>query len=257
MRIRVLSDLHNEFASFVPPEVVADVTVLAGDIDIGKRGVAWAATAFGGRPVIYVAGNHEYYGRAIPKLTGDLAELGESVGVAVLERASATVAGIRFLGCTLWSDFEVAGSSAVSMAACSGVMTDFRRIRVSPSFRRLRPADARGLHEASVRWLRSQLRAGDATRTVVVTHHAPSAHSLDVGFRSDPVSGAYASDLDDLIIASGVPLWIHGHTHRRVDYQLGVTRVLSNPRGYPDQAVEGFQPNLLVEIAAQADASTR
>jgi len=186
VRIRVLSDLHNEFRSFMPPEIVADVTVLAGDIDIGKRGVGWAATVFGGRPVIYVAGNHEYYGRAIPKLTGDLVELGESVGVTVLESASANVAGIRFLGCTLWSDFEIAGSSAASMAACSEVMTDFRRIRVSPSFRRLRPADQRGLHQASVRWLRSELRAGDATRTVVVTHHAPSARSLDVGSRTDP-----------------------------------------------------------------------
>jgi predicted phosphodiesterase len=248
----VLSDLHNEFRSFVSPEVAAEVTVLAGDIDIGKKGVGWAATAFAGRPVIYVAGNHEYYGRAIPKLTGELVELGESVGVTVLECASATVAGIRFLGCTLWSDFEIAGSSAVSMAACSEVMTDFRRIRVSPSFRRLRPADQRGLHQASVRWLRSELRAGDATRTVVVTHHAPSARSLDVGSRTDPVSGAYASDLEDLVSASGVPLWIHGHTHRWVDYQLGRTRVLSNPRGYPDQAVEGFQPDFLVEIAPDA-----
>jgi len=71
VQIRVLSDLHNEFASFVPPKVGADVTVLAGDTDIGKRGVGWAAAAFAGWPVIYVAGNHEYYGRAIPKLTGD------------------------------------------------------------------------------------------------------------------------------------------------------------------------------------------
>ncbi len=254
MRIRVLSDLHNEFACFVPSEVVADVTVLAGDIDVGGRGVRWAGTAFGGRPVIYVAGNHEYYGRAIPKLTRELLELGKNRGVTVLECGSATVAGVRFLGCTLWSDFEIAGSRAVSMAACSEVMTDFRRIRVSPSFRRLRPADQAGWHQASVRWLMSELRAGDARRTVVVTHHAPSAGSLEMRFKSDPVSGAYASDLDELVISSGVPLWIHGHTHRRVDYQLGLTRVLSNPRGYPDQPAESFQPNLVVEVDSQPDA---
>ena len=59
MRIHVLSDLHNEFASFDPPKVMADVTVLAGDIDIGKKGVRWAAAACGGRPVIYIVGNHE------------------------------------------------------------------------------------------------------------------------------------------------------------------------------------------------------
>jgi len=203
--------------------------------------------------VIYVAGNHEYYGRAIPKLTEDLVELGKSLGVSVLECSTATVAGIRFLGCTLWSDFQVAGDRVVSMAACAEVMTDFRRIRVSPSFRRFRPTDQAAWHQASVRWLGVELAAGDARRTVVVTHHAPSARSLDTAFGADPVSGAYASDLEDLVVGSGVPLWIHGHTHRPVDYHLGFTRVVSNPRGYPDEPAQGFQPDLLVEVGAQDD----
>ena len=106
MRMHVLSDLHNEFEPFAPPRAEADVVVLAGDIDIGKKGVRWAASACGGRPVIYVPGNHEYYGHAIPKLTLELESLGASVGVRVLDCAVETIKGIRFLGCTLWSDFD-------------------------------------------------------------------------------------------------------------------------------------------------------
>jgi len=83
VRIRVLSDLHNGFEPFVPPNGDADVTVLAGDIDIDKMGFRRATSAFSGRPLIYVAGNHEYYGRAIPRLTGELIELGAGSNISV------------------------------------------------------------------------------------------------------------------------------------------------------------------------------
>lgn len=250
MRICVLSDLHNEFTPFMPPKVDADVIVLAGDIGLGTRGVRWAASAFLGTPVLYVAGNHEYYGHAIPKLTVELVSLGAELGVTVLERAATRIDAFRFLGCTLWSDFRVTGNQAASMAACHEAMTDFRKIRVSPSFRRLRPSDQAGWHDQALRWLRSELANGDAARTVVVTHHAPSRHSLGPEFSLDPLSGGYASDLESLIATSGVPLWIHGHTHRCADYFVGGTRVLSNPRGYPDEPVSGFMADAVAQIEA-------
>lgn len=48
MRIRVLSDLHREFGSVDLPNVAADVVVLAGDIERGIKGFAWARQAFPG-----------------------------------------------------------------------------------------------------------------------------------------------------------------------------------------------------------------
>jgi hypothetical protein len=86
MRLRIASDLHNEFTPFVPSDDDADVVVLAGDIDIGKRGVKWAASAFAGKPVIYIPGQPRVLRRrAIPKLTTELIGLGADVGVEVLE----------------------------------------------------------------------------------------------------------------------------------------------------------------------------
>jgi len=58
MRIHILSDLHLEFGDFDPPRTDADVVVLAGDIHVGTRGVAWARERFHPTPVL---GNHEYY----------------------------------------------------------------------------------------------------------------------------------------------------------------------------------------------------
>jgi predicted phosphodiesterase len=83
---------------------------------------------------------------------------------------------------------------------------------------------------------------------VVVTHHAPSARSLAPATAHLPVSAAYGSHLDGLVEASGAALWVHGHTHHPVDYKIGATRVLSNPRGYPGEPVEGFDAGLVVEV---------
>jgi Icc-related predicted phosphoesterase len=83
---------------------------------------------------------------------------------------------------------------------------------------------------------------------VVVTHHAPSQRSLNPLY-SDPMAAAYATHLDALVEESGVPLWIHGHTHHCVDYRLGRTRVVANQRGYPDEPVGGFDPGLVLDLA--------
>ena len=61
MRIHLLSDLHNEFSSFVPVLLDCDLVILAGDIDLKSRGVEWAKKTFS-VPVLYVPGNHEFYG---------------------------------------------------------------------------------------------------------------------------------------------------------------------------------------------------
>jgi predicted phosphodiesterase len=65
MKLYILSDLHCEFAHFEPDPMAvarADVVVLAGDIDVGVAGIEWAAQAFKAKPVVYVCGNHEFYG---------------------------------------------------------------------------------------------------------------------------------------------------------------------------------------------------
>ena len=247
MRIQILSDLHNEFKVLPGFKEEADVTVLAGDIDLGEKGFAWARSAFPSHPVIYIAGNHEYYGHGIPSLTTKLLEKKDPGTVRFLECTAVTVLGVRFLGCTLWSDFGIAGDPAGSMDASSARMNDYRKIRVSPRYRRFRPSDGAMRYSASLRWLEAEV-VKDPARTVVVTHHAPSIRSLNPTFSSDPVNGAYASDLEGFIARTQPALWIHGHTHFCVDYMIDNTRVVSNQRGYPHMPVPGFDPGLVLDI---------
>ncbi|HEY0015401.1 MAG TPA: metallophosphoesterase [Longimicrobium sp.] len=247
MKIHVLSDLHCEFAPFHPPATDADVVVLAGDTCTGTRGIQMAREWFPDRPVMYVAGNHEYYGESTPRLNRKLAEAARGSGIRYLEKGEAVVGGVRFLGCTLWTDFELFGERQNSMHAAQAAMNDFRLIRVDPAYYRFRPADARATHAASLSWLVERLDTPFDGPTVIVTHHAPSLRSVDPHFQDHPVTPAYASDLEWLLDGRAV-LWIHGHTHVCVDYEMGGTRVLSNQRGYPEEPAAGFDPARVVEV---------
>ena len=61
--------------------------------------------------------------------------------------------------------------------AVLNAMVDYRSIRVSPQFRRLRPGDTVRIHRHTRDWLVKTLGESGPT-TVVVTHDAPSARSL-------------------------------------------------------------------------------
>src|SRR3989442_5778678 len=109
MKLLVLSDLHLEFAAFELDRTAAeaaDVVVLAGYIHQGTEGIGWARQTFPDKPIVYVAGNHEFYGHHWTRLLDELRLQAGAHGVHFLENESITVQGIRFLGCSLWTDFE-------------------------------------------------------------------------------------------------------------------------------------------------------
>lgn len=248
MRLHILSDLHLEFASMEPSDVDADVVILAGDIHLGREGSQWARTAFSGRPVVYVLGNHEFYRHALPGLTQALERETASTSIHVLENRALEIDGFTFLGCTLWTDFQLRGNAAHAMRNAERMMSDFSLIGFSPERRRLQASDTARLHAESVTWLRQALAGRDRRRTIVVTHHAPSRRSEPSHHANSPLSPAFGSNLDSLVEESSVPLWIHGHTHHNIDYTIGTTRVLSNQRGYPNQPCPGFSPHRVIEI---------
>jgi predicted phosphodiesterase len=248
VRLHVLSDLHRERGAWEPPRVDADVVILAGDVARGTDGVAWARRWAGDRPVLYVSGNHEPYGHALPTLTGELRRAAAGSGVRVLENDEVALDGVRFLGCTLWSDFLFGGPEerAASMALCDRVVNDYEHIAFGAERRRLRPADTLRFHELSRRWLYARLAQPWDGPTVVVTHHAPIVRSRPEQAFTRALAGAFASDLSPLMGGERVALWIYGHTHRAADLSLRGTRVVSNPRGYPHEPAAGFDPGLVV-----------
>ncbi len=250
MRLHVLSDLHLEHARFTPPELDADVVVLAGDIAPGTAGIEWTRRQLDGRPVVYVAGNHEFYGHDLPGLTARLKDAARGSQIHVLENDAAVIDGVRFLGCSLWSDFDFAGpeNRASTMRICERLVNDYKQIRASDPERPLRAQDTRDLHIASRAWLESCLATPHEGPTVVVTHHAPLVRQRPENPLMAAIGSAFATDLAGLMDGETVDLWIFGHIHRTVDTNVSGTRVLSNQRGYPHEPVAGFDPGLLVEL---------
>ena len=170
-----------------------------------------------------------------------------------LENDVAVIAGVRFLGCTFWTDFRLSGADRrwmeYDIAVCAERVNDFRRIRVGPEERRFTPSDAAALHARSVEWMLGVFGTPFAGPTVVVTHHPPSPRCLNPAFPRNAVSAAFASDLEDLVERLQPELWVSGHTHYCSDFRIGRTRLLSNPRGYaPDDMADEFDPALVVEV---------
>jgi hypothetical protein len=250
VRLHVLSDLHLERAPFQLGDVDADVIVLAGDVARGTAGVRWARRWAQERPVLYVAGNHEFYGHAMPGLIDELRRAAAGSSVRVLENDEVALGGVRFLGCTLWSDFDFDGPErrGDAMRLCERVVNDYEHITFGPGCRTLAARDTRMRHLSSRRWLGVRLAQPHRGPTVIVTHHAPLIRTRPPEPALRALAGAFASDVTGLMGGDRVALWIFGHTHRVADLGVRGTRIISNPRGYPRQPVAGFDPGRVVEL---------
>ncbi|GGG46976.1 serine/threonine protein phosphatase [Pseudohongiella nitratireducens] len=248
MKIRLYSDLHLEFSPFNPPDAVADLVVLAGDIHVGVKGVEWALEQSFGCPVLYVLGNHEFYGKSYPGLIHKMKLLAQGSPIHVLENESIEIDGVRFHGATLWTDFELFGDAPMAGFECQQVMNDFRKIRKEPSYSKLRAMDAAAIHQRSIAWLGRSLHGSTAATNVVVSHHAPGLGSVNEEYHSSVLSAAYASDLASFISEHRPDYWLHGHTHSCCDYQIGTCRVICNQRGYHNGEIDGFIPDGIITI---------
>lgn len=250
MRIQVASDLHLEllnryFPDFLridhlrAPEV--DVLVLAGDIhnDLGaiEKFAHWP------HPVLYVPGNHEYYGCTVLPQLHALRQSAANTAVKVLARDEWVMGGVRFLGCTLWTDYDLEGASRKQavMQSCEDFLADHRAILgVNTPTQRFRAQDAYELHLQDRAWLEQKLEEPFHGSTVVITHHAPSPGSIHARFRADACNGGFVSHLEHLV--KKADLWIHGHVHDSFDYTVGNCRVVVNPGSYASNLRSAFAP---------------
>jgi len=250
MRIHILSDLHIEISSYLPHEVECDIVVLAGDIGNHTSGIEWARRVWPDQQIIYIPGNHEYYGLERTSTLQAMRETALQLGVHMLDNDEVMIAGVRFLGTTLWTDFNLFGEDTKLRAISAGQhnLNDFRLIKEQG--RVFSPERSIEIHEASLAWLSAKLKEDFTGETVVVTHHLPSMQSVSDRYKTSILSACFASNLDALFGRSR--LWIHGHTHDTLDYVKNGTRVLCNPRGYSryghDQENNEFNPALVVEI---------
>lgn len=269
VKLLVLSDLHLECAGFAPDlDVVraCDVVVLAGDIHPGVEGMRWARASFPRKPVVYVAGNHEYFGGDWNLGLELMRSAARECDVHFLENDTVTIAGIRFLGCTLWSDFEYFGQYVLRKMMCYAEQNhpDYQEVTVSEDghTRALSGQLTLARRRASCAWLEQELPKGDPSTTVVMTHHYPNRRSTAPVFSNDALTAAFGSHIS-LGLMLRTRLWIHGHTHWPSNYRLGDSRrqvrVVCNPRGYPyawlsnEWENPAFDPCLLLERQAGGD----
>ena len=249
MKIWVLSDLH--FAmSHLDWDIEfpdADVCVVAGDVaDPPSESIRWLAENIGIRmPVVFVAGNHEYYGHYYEDAlaAGRTAAL-SFPSVHFLENDEVVIDGVRFLGATMWTDFEFYDNPDQAMRAAALYMNDYRQIAYSRTPpRRFAPDITRAIHKDSRNWLEGVLSERFDGPTVVVTHTCPHELSVDSQYAGDQLNPAFVSDLSDVIKAHEPDLWIHGHTHSSFDYVVPETRtrVVCNPRGYVRRWNMGYE----------------
>lgn len=251
MKLALYSDLHLEIEPWSPPETVreADVVILAGDIGSQAKGLLWARKTFS-QPVLYVTGNHEFYDVTL----GLLRELRDEARepVRFLEKDSVVIGNVRFLGCTLWSGFNLDGGERQKEAMDSArrKIGDYFDIGIRAG-QRLEPRHTVAIHGQSEKWLERTLAQPFAGRTVVITHFAPHRGCIVPEHRNSPLNPYFVADMSGLMRRFKIDLWCHGHTHRSTDFLAeNDCRVVSNQFGYPpEKSKSGFRPDLLIKLA--------
>ena len=271
MKIQLLSDLHLEVHPHLRPRaaVGADVLVLAGDIGSYQTGSQLVDGDFGlarfsplhgwPTPVFFLPGNHEYDMLDFDVAHERLRETCERLGLVWLEREVVLLQGVRFVGTTLWSDFDALGPGVNDAGATLGQLLQAREkafraanyyLRKAGGTRHGAPMLAQQVREQALvcqAWLREALLAVHPGPTVVVTHYAPSLRSADPRYGMTPGTAGFCNVLEELLPTAD--LWLHGHLHSPSDYLHHGCRVVANPLGYArKKEQDGFRADLLVEV---------
>jgi Icc-related predicted phosphoesterase len=269
MRIQLFSDLHLERdPDFVPTiDPLTDIIVLAGDIgsyqarsrllfdDFGLARFAPAGLPAPGVKVLYVPGNHEFDTLDYDATQARLRATCAAFGITWLDREVLVIDGVRFIGTTLWADFDAAAAAEPDPAkalkarekafrAANYYLSGNTTLRAGvPMF----AEEQRALSLECQAWLRAALAEPFDGKTVVVTHYAPSLRSADPRYGVTPGTAGFCNALDDLVAQAD--LWMHGHLHCANDYLLGGCRVIANPLGYLNKGEQAaFRPDLVIEI---------
>ncbi len=239
MNFILISDLHLEGTPTYRPASVeneSEITlILAGDIcemrkpnilipflqDVCKRF----------KHVIYVPGNHEYYGGhmyiSLDKLL--VAMESQFTNFHLLHNRFVEIDGVNFIGSTLWTDFNKGNPMAMWDVARG--LNDYSYIRTG-NYRKISAAIILAEHNTAKNFINDTLYLLNDQKNVVITHHAPCTLSISPAYINDPLNAGYVSDLSDLIDKHKPLIWCHGHVHTSHDYMLYDTRIICNPRGY-------------------------
>jgi Icc-related predicted phosphoesterase len=270
LKVSIVSDLHLEFGYQTLPG--GDVLILAGDIcesrslqkdflstkdDIYEPGKhpSWDFFKFECakyNKVFYVMGNHEHYHGKFHK-TYDTIKSVLPHNVVLLEKECVEYNGVVFLGGTLWTDLNK--GDPITVFTVKDYMSDYKYIQnyypTKGLYYKLTPDFTVSEFRKTKEYFKFVLEENRTKPVVVITHMAPSFQSVNAKYKDAGVTNAaYASELDEFILDNdNIKFWVHGHMHDPVDYMIGSTRVISNPRGYvPWELGNGFNSSATFDV---------
>lgn len=248
MKLQILSDLHID--SYVRqshpmghiPKTDADVVLVAGDTANSDTGMPWLQQQAARLkvPLITISGNHEYFDEDVLHFDHKLAIWDNynpetKQGVRILQCQHIDIGEIRILGCTLWTDYKYQADED-TIAVSKRFMRDYKQIYAGDEL--FSPEVSMQLHAHQRQWLKQALITAKklGKKTVVMNHHSISPLSVSEKYATLPSNAAFVSDLSAWMSEPWAPtLWVHGHTHEAFDYRIGKTRVIVNPRAYPNE----------------------
>lgn len=258
MKLRIESDIHLEFYNkkeylLEKTEDESDcILILAGDICpasyISNNLYFFKDVVSRFKSVIYVPGNHEYYGGNITFADNTIMEFfkDHDLNITFLNNNYTVIDDITFIGSSLWGDYD--GGNPITLVNAGLYMNDHHVIKIGERYAKFSPENAYEIHNKSKGYIKQFLENSETEKTVVITHHAPSRRSIHENYHGNSLNGAYASSIEELMLDYRPVLWVHGHIHEPVDYENGRTRVISNPKGYPGEAKESIYRPVVIEI---------
>lgn len=253
MKLRVISDIHNEFRADpvqipVLEKEKEQILIIAGDysplskIKNYKKEFDNYTERF--KAVLFVLGNHEYYGFKIDnfRVQKIFSELNLKSNFHLLTRytPSIKIENTRFVGAMLWTDL---GRSDYISYLVKEQMNDFKKITWvhnkygCVSYSKFNTKNWLEEFVKDLDYIKSEIANHKEDEIIVITHYGPSLSSSDTRYSENKeIHHAYVSDLDGYIkTLKNVPVWIHGHIHEKKDYKIGDTRVVVNPFAYPGE----------------------
>ncbi len=246
------SDLHMEINSNVqdhvkPVDQTGDILILAGDItcyrffnpkrtDNEARSMRKRFARFiNSQPhehILWLPGNHEYYGTQFHGMVEYIKELCESYDprLKAINNEVFMFKDLNLYCCTFWTDMD--RYNPIAMMSVGDFMRDFQVIGNGKK-KLFTPDDAYTEHMKSMEMIKNAYEDRGDQKFVVASHHGPSMQSHSYArFGDSDVKYGYLSEYGDWIADTDILAWIHGHTHHNVDYRINETLITSAMYGY-------------------------
>lgn len=270
MKVQILSDLHLDINRNHPFSLVDTdtFTIIAGDISgHPNESINWIKNNV--KNGVFVEGNHIGYNnmkRSIQYIQTQLEkEFPIDANVSYLYDNYKVIGDYVFVGGILFTDYKLYGEGMYFYNKQVAVMSlnDFRYNRFNSLYDRptdeqdgylkttkVTPSNYESMFIKTFNAIKNACEMFPDKKIVVVTHHAPSAHSIDIIYETDKANGSYASNLENFILDHpNIKLWCHGHIHSSSDYMIGDCRVICNPRGYENyRENRNFESRLIINI---------